>query len=171
MKPNSSPSRTQIRRAVCRSLAGALRSARSITSICGFAGSSFGAARAGVFRDGGTADRTATRTVRRCTRCRCASARTDRPSRSRSQPIAANSSTRDLATTRTVHQDPRDQHRNPGPVDIPDTESAPACQQVGPKQAVTRSSTRPRVGPNQVDRATVLPPRAQVNRCPGEAAA
>ena len=46
--------RVQMRRAVCRCLRGALRSASRIASINGSAGASFGRSRSGFFRSGGT---------------------------------------------------------------------------------------------------------------------
>ena len=73
----SSTSRANTRRAVCRCLRGASRSARSIASINGLTGSSTGATR-GVFRGGGTGDPNACRTVRRCTPCCSANARIDK---------------------------------------------------------------------------------------------
>ena len=52
----------------------------SMASIAVLNGSSRGATRCGAFRTGGTADSNAWRTVRRCTRCLLANARTDSPS-------------------------------------------------------------------------------------------
>jgi hypothetical protein len=65
--PCSSTNRASTRRAVWRCLRGAVKSSVSIASINALAGSSFGAARTGVFRSGGTASPSACRTVRRCT--------------------------------------------------------------------------------------------------------
>ena len=57
-----------------------IQSDRSIASIAALYGASRGATRSGAFRTGGTADSNAWRTVRRCTRCLLANARTDSPS-------------------------------------------------------------------------------------------
>ena len=63
----SSTSRARTRRAVCCCLRCAVRSSRSIASINGFDGSSFGAANTRGLRAGGAAATNAWRTVRRCT--------------------------------------------------------------------------------------------------------
>jgi hypothetical protein len=73
----SSRSRSKTRSAVCRCLRGAARSSRSIPSINSPTASSTGAARGGFLRGGGIGDRTASRTVRRCTLYLSASARID----------------------------------------------------------------------------------------------
>ena len=76
----SSASRCQIRRQVCRCLRGASRSSRSIASISPAAESSTGACRTGALRGAGTGQASASRTIRRCTPCLRASARTPKPS-------------------------------------------------------------------------------------------
>jgi hypothetical protein len=93
--PCSATSRCQTRRAVCRCLRGISRSATSQASITDAHGSIAGHLRAGYdFRSGGTAESSACRTVRRCTRCRSASSRIDTSSTRASRRIASKSSTR-----------------------------------------------------------------------------
>ena len=93
--PYSSTRRSQTRRAVCRCLRGALRSATSHSRMISTYGPSFGAARDACLRCGGSADCSACRTVRRCTCWRRASSRTGSPFSRRARRISSNNSTLD----------------------------------------------------------------------------
>jgi hypothetical protein len=75
-----------------------------MSSISGLTGSSIGAANTRFLRSGGTAKANACRTVRRCTRCFCASSRIDSSSRRRSRRITSNNSTLDLTLAPSGHQ-------------------------------------------------------------------
>src|SRR5664280_2476125 len=119
--PCSSTSRASTRRAACCCLRHAVRSARSIASISGFAASSFGDRRTGVLRAGGTAEASAARTVRRCTPRRSARARTESSSRRASRRIASNNSTRDpnLGPPASVVDHDYDGAGTPRPATVP----------------------------------------------------
>ena len=119
----SSTSRASTRRAVCRCLRGASRSSQQHrVDQPPSTGSSFGAARTGVFRAGGTALPNACRTVRRCTRCRSASSRIDSPS----TPL--------VTPDRLEQLHPRPRHFRPSR--SPSTTRASTVR-VGPDQTVT----------------------------------
>ena len=107
----SSTSRANTRRAVCRCLGGASRSARNMASIAGWNGSNTRAARTGVFRGGGVAEVNACRTVRRCTRYFSANSRIDRSSTRRSRRTAANNSTLDSTPAPLDDHHKVDHHR------------------------------------------------------------
>ena len=98
-RPRSSTRRCQIRLAVWRCLRGALRSATSHSRIVARCAPSRGADGDAGLRGGGSADLSACRTVRRCTRWRCARPRMDTPSSRRSRRICSNSSTFDNSSS------------------------------------------------------------------------
>src|SRR6266508_254713 len=95
--PSSSHSRCHTRRAVWRCLRGAAWSSSSQRRTVTSCPPSAGASRSGGLRAGGTAHSSAWRTVRRCTRCRSASARMPTPSSRCSRRIRSNSSTLDIS--------------------------------------------------------------------------